>query len=344
MTLTVIASGREISGYTGITITRSILSATNSFQIEYQGDAPRELDMTSPVQIKWSGTTIFTGYVEQLAFGSRATDRGKVRGGRSITCDLVDSSAGLAKGSVRDATLQQIANLLAEPYAASVIVKPPPGQEEPIRKYRVEPGETVVDAIRRLADPRQMLVWTSDSGDLIVSRATNEPPRGVLIAPRDFTGYSGRVDFSQRFSAYVVLGQSFANDAWSEVDAARAKGTAKDAAFQPPRERRKTIVAQRQASADRCQAQATWERQTRAGRSYTLTAERKGWIDPTDIARGVWTPNRVYRIRAPDEGDDFDHLLTDVQLRMTSTDRTASLTFASALAYATDSDPAVLIK
>lgn len=315
-----------------------MLSATSSWQLEYQGAAPSELSLNNKIEFRWNGTTILTGLVDMYAFGDRPGEAGRVRGGRSITCDMLDSSAALAKGSVVNSTIGQIAKLLAAPYNIDVVVNVPPGQDEAIRRYRVEPGERCIEALRRLADPRQMLVWTRDDGALIMSRATKAAPLGVLT--RDsFKSVSGRVDVAQRFKHYVVLGQSFANDAWSEIDAAHAKGTATDPLF-VARERRLVMIAKRQTNKSRAAAQATWERQVRAGRSYSYTAQVDGW--EASGTGSVWTPDTTWRIRDSENGIDFDHLLTDVSLRATASEESASLTFSYPQAFVGTDAPGIV--
>lgn len=330
MTLQLIANGQPISGWSDATITRSILTATNSWEISYQGIEPTALDMGNRVEWKFNGETLLRGYVETRTFGDGVSDKRRTRGGRSLTADAVDSSAALAKGSVINSTITQIVEQLLDPYDIEIQAVVP--ADETIRRYRVEPGERIIDAIRRLADTRALLVWTDDDGALVLSQASNGPPVGVLDARADLTSTSGRIDLTQRYRSYVVLGQAHANDQWDELDARAAKGSAIDNVFELPRERRLVIVARKQVSADRAQVQADWERQTRAGKSFTYSAESRSLTPPNSDR--PWTPNTIWTVNDPDNGlTNLRLLLTDVTLRSAPDGDSASLTFASPLAY-----------
>lgn len=308
-TVTLEAGGRSLSAWSSITISRSLESAASSFQLAAFQARPGQVVVQpqSAGVVRLDGLPILTGYADDVDVSGTVGGSSVVVTGRSRTCDLVDCSLPLTSPRRwTAATVETIAAALAAEYGVSVVPEVASGL--PLARFAVQDGETVHDAIDRLASLRSLLVTDDEFGNLVLTRASSLRHAGTLAEGVNLSSWTVSHKGSQRFSQYAVKTQRRGSVTVPAALAASVVGLATDDA---PRTRLLVIDGQGHLDPAGAQERARYEMLARYGRSLTVTCSVPGW---RDAAGDVWRPNRLVRIRIPSSLLDADLLVSAVTL------------------------------
>lgn len=298
--LTLVAGGRNLSGWTKVRVTRGIERLPGDFDIEMTELSPFDPDHVTvrpgdPCQILLGADLVITGYVDRVrpAIGHQrhsiqVTGRGKCQ-------DLVDCAAIWPGGQISGTSVLDIAQKLAAPYG--VTVSSDVTGVPPIPQVNLMLGETPFEIIERNARYCALLAYDQPDGNLVLTRVGSEYAGSGLVEGINIQEGSTLFSMDQRFSEYVAFMQG--------VETLQDLGgggnqvlTVKDPNV--PRLRRRILVAETVGGPidwkDFLNLRAQWEAARRAGRSLTVNIATDSWRDGQGA---LWTPNTLVPVSSP---------------------------------------------
>ena len=318
-----LVEGLAYSGWKSLGIRRSLEDFARSFDVTFndrwsERATPVPIRKGQSFQLLVDGVVLITGHIDDTSRGYDARQHTLQATGRSNTGDLVDCHAVVSKGKRRrweaGATIQRIATDLCQPFSIAVggptvtdvLTAPLP------KAFAVERGERVFEALSRLADLKGLLLQTSVHGDVVFTRAGTKKVATVLSYAHNILSCQQRSSDRDRFSHYVFRGQTTADDDTSGQASTQIRGFAVDDAI--TRYRPYEVSAMVQSDNRDLGFRALWERNTRAGRSETLTYTVRGWSH----ADGLWSPNTLVDVDDGRANVRDTLLISGVNLRATA--------------------------
>lgn len=337
--------GREFVGWTELEVVASLENCARAFTFRaserFPGESnPLRLKPGSPVEVYLGADRVMNGYIDSLDINYSATDHKITVTGRSKTSDLVDCSA-VAGGSWRNQKLEDIATQLAGTYGITVKTVVNTGSK--IKRHKTQRGETVFDAIERMARLRALLVTDDAAGNLLLTRAghfetnkkgeltfsqtgTTDAHTAIVVGENVLAG-NVSFDVSERFSEYRIKGQR-AGDDNDYGDILQTNGEASDTAID--RTRILVLDAEARASKARCKQRAAWEAAARYGKSLKIRYTVQGWRQGNGQ---LWEPNQMVTVVDELSGLDADFLTVEVAYRLGAGGSTTSIQLAPVEGY-----------
>lgn len=299
-TVTLRTDGRLFTGWTSVSVTRSIESVAGYFELGVNVPPGTDLSGLAPGKkftLEIGGQIVCTGYIDSRRRQMTADSMKITVAGRDKTADLIDCAAVYSGGQWKNRTLEQIARDLCAPYGVTVRWELSDKESSAaFPGFTLDHSETVYEALVRASRARGVLMTSNAAGELVFSRAastaTDELVLGENLLTLDF-----EEDFRDRFSEYTVKGYARANGAeGDDIDAksiVSQKGTATDSDV--TRYRPMIIIADSKITAKDAQARALREQRRRLAKSITFEAEIDGW---TRKDGQLWMPNLLVTIDA----------------------------------------------
>ncbi|HDK0627789.1 TPA: baseplate protein [Escherichia coli] len=299
-TVTLRTDGRLFTGWTSVSVTRSIESVAGYFELGVNVPPGTDLSGLAPGKkftLEIEEQIVCTGYIDSRRRQMTADSMKITIAGRDKTADLIDCAAVYSGGQWKNRTLEQIARDLCAPYGVTVRWELSDKESSAVFPgFTLDHSETVYEALVRASRARGVLMTSNAAGDLVFSRAastaTDELVLGENLLTLDF-----EEDFRDRFSEYTVKGYARANGAeGDDIDAksiVSRKGTATDSDV--TRYRPMIIIADSKITAKDAQARALREQRRRLAKSITFEAEIDGW---TRKDGQLWMPNLLVTIDA----------------------------------------------
>lgn len=299
-TVTLRTDGRLFTGWTSVSVTRSIESVAGYFELGVNVPPGMDLSGLAPgkkFSLEIDGQIVCTGYIDSRRRQMTADSMKITIAGRDKTADLIDCAAVYSGGQWKNRTLEQIARDLCAPYGVTVRWELSDKESSALFPgFTLDHSETVYEALVRASRARGVLMTSNAAGELVFSRAastaTDELVLGENLLTLDF-----EEDFRDRFSQYTVKGYARANGAeGDDIDAksiVSRKGTATDSDV--TRYRPMIIIADNKITAKDAQARALREQRRRLAKSVTFEAEIAGWARKDGQ---VWMPNLLVTIDA----------------------------------------------
>lgn len=348
--LTIRAGGRELTGWTSCRVSTRMDSAVPEFAIEManaridsmgrsystgvSADAVTEaadvidaLDDHELIEVLIGREVVITGYLDSDEFdygGNQASIRVT---GMARTLDLVDCTCELPAKGWTDSTVFAIARDVCEPFGISVSALADVG--EPLKRFRIEPGETCMEVIARAAQMRRLVAMTDAAGDLVLTRAATGSPIATIELGRDILIGRATRNHRERFSEYHFRGQSGRSDLWNGKAAGQLVGFAGDAGV--TRYRPLTILGVKQRTNEDLARRAAWESAVRYGRALRNVYTVPEWIGPHGA---LWKPNTLIRVVDPWSGVDDPLLCVGVEFMRDARGRVSVLDFMRPEAFA----------
>ena len=326
-----IIAGRAYGGWTDVEIDYGIDSIAHQFTLSLtergEGGAQElPVDAGSECRVTIGGETVITGYIDAINASVDSQNHGITASGRSKAADLIDCSAIGTPSSWSNRKFEAIAADLVKPLGISIVARSDTGA--PFAKFAVQTGESVFEALERMAKLRSLLLISTSAGAVEIVTPTPKGAAIRLVQGQHFKAITGRHDVSQRFSQYLIKGQSAGSDSVNGKAAAHVKASATDPAIE--RYRPLMIVAEDQANAASMSARAKWEATVRAAKAQGADVTLPTWRDPTGQ---LWQPMQRVRLVSQWVNIDADLLITNVSLRLSQDESTATLTLAYPDAY-----------
>ncbi|EGM7825841.1 phage baseplate assembly protein [Escherichia coli] len=299
-TVTLRTDGRLFTGWTSVSVTRSIESVAGYFELGVNVPPGTDLSGLAPGKaftLEIDRQIVCTGYIDSRRRQMTADSMKITVAGRDKTADLIDCAAVYRGGQWKKRTLEQIARDLCAPYGVTVRWELSDKESAAsFPSFTLDHSETVYEALVRASRARGVLMTSNAAGELVFSRAasavTDELILGKNLLTVDFDE-----DFRDRFSEYIVKGYARANGAdGDDIDAesiVSRKGTATDSDV--TRYRPIIIIADSKITAKDAQARALREQRRRLAKSITFEAEIDGW---TRRDGQLWMPNLLVTIDA----------------------------------------------
>lgn len=296
-TVTLTIGGQRYDGWTAVEVTRAIDTMCGSFRLELADRAadqarPFALEAGAACSIQVAGETLITGHIDTLSPTIDAETHPISVAGRDRTADLVDCSAVASPGSWRDTAIEAIAAELARPFGITVTARAPTGPK--LRRFAVQQGETIQAAVERLCRFSGLLAVSTAAGDLDLIVPASAAPVVRLVEGGNILSGSADHDVSQRFSRYIVKGQSAGDDHANGATVSRPRGEAADPAVL--RYRPLLVIGEEQTTLANAGMRARWEATTRAGRAQSAIITVLGWRDD---AGALLRPNTIADVDAP---------------------------------------------
>lgn len=308
-------------GFKNLKLSRNLTQLTGSFEItlvdKWRVDQEDfELKPGLEIACRLGDTPLYQGYIDRLSISLSSGSRNLTISGRDKTGDLVDCSI-LGNNEFNNMTLDAIAKELVKPFGIGIVLFADVGK--PFKKFTVNQGETVFEALERLAKQRELLLTSSPVGNLVfekkgVVRATSELIEGVNILQAAVT-----FDNTERFSEYHVKGQA-PGLIGSANDNTKGKGLAKDNGIE--RYRPTLILADNPADSGGAQQRAQWESSFRAAKGMQVSVMTQGW---TQKGGELWATNQTVHIDCRSLGLKQDMLIQRVRFEQSENGRRTEL-------------------
>ncbi len=279
--LTLSVNGATYLGFQEASVTRSLKEFCPKFELTYV-DRWEEAEQSWPItpgsdcQVDFGSKRLITGYVNRISW-EVGDDYRLSSSGRSKVQDILDSSATNKSGHWKGKTITEIAGELCEQHGIDVIYAVGGSDNVKFKRFDLDEGETVFDAIDRMAKLRGLLV-TADEFGAVMFINTDSPTRYVAIEDAIVISKSLEIDDSQRFSEYRLKAQTAGDNETSGKAVTTQNSIAKDPDV--VRYRPMVLCAQGPGHKKELEAQARYERNIRAGQSASLTYEVMGILAP----------------------------------------------------------------
>lgn len=331
--LTLAIDGERYAGWLTVDVERSLDMFSHSFALAYvdrwaTGNKPWPIREGAKAQVHFGSKLIMTGWVNYGEWLVNDEDWRLTARGRSLTGDLEDCSAAYLTGHWKKAAPLTIVKQLIKDYKISAVSAALEALT-PIRRFALQEGESVHDAIERLCKAASLLAITTPEGNIELVRS--DVPRGRIVDVPVAQATQRRVSTndSERFSNYYVVGQSTGdrNRAGETIE------SQKDGEVDTSVERhRPLVVLAEHGVAQRAQlkARATWERNVRAGRSMRYTILIPGVLAPN---KEPWTPGWHCNVKDGPLGIDDTLLLVRANIRGSYEELMTELEFTLPEAY-----------
>jgi prophage tail gpP-like protein len=334
--LTLLIDGQRFGGWTEVECVRGIEQAAGSFRVVYTDrwdgqPTPSPIQAGARVQVQLDGETVITGHVDRTVVEFDEGDHTLTVEGRDAAGDLVDASAVTGHGGQwLNAGLSQIAAELAKPFGIAVQAEADEGEK--FDAFALQEGETVFEALDRMARMRALLLVSDGQGGLRLTRAGTDTA-GALIEGQNILKGRAELDVKGRYSTYICRGQVQASDDLDAETAYQQRAEARDPSV--ARHRPLMILAEDQGYQKSVKARAEWECRRRAARGARVYITVQGW---RDAAGRVWRPNALSPVRSPTLGIDSELLIVEVRQTLDGRGTFTELTLSQRGGY--DPDPA----
>ncbi|MGY2185504.1 phage baseplate assembly protein [Pseudomonas sp. SDO5591_S426] len=302
--LELLVNGTNYFGWTSLGVTRAVDASSGAFTVtlteRWEGqDGMAAQEEPWPIlpgdrcEVRLGGIPMVIGYIDIFKPSFSANDHTINIQGRDRTADLIDCSAVHTPDEWKNIDLFRFAQILAKPFGVGVSADVPVGEVFSVCK--LQQGETAFEAIERYARQRRLSLMPDGAGGLLITRAGNKRASVGLVQGENILSASGSIDHSQRFRNYLVKGQA-AYDPTSEGETeAHIEGGASDSGIR--RYRPLLVVAESGSSSGSAQERATWEANSRLGKSASASITVQGWRQTP--GGPLWEPGMLVQVKSP---------------------------------------------
>ena len=305
--VTVRVNGKIFEGWKSVSITRALRALAGNFTLNvtnrWVNEGKRwELRPDDEVVIFIGGGKInqgrvITGYIDDLIPSIDKNQKELIVVGRDKTADFVECTATEAadKLEYENLTLERLANILAKPFGIKVFLRTPAGK--PFTKWTIKQGETCFECLDRAARKRQIVLITSEVGNLLLVKRGQDRATSGLREGVNFKVGKSKYSNKGRYSKYICYGQQPGTDNFFGDVTVSSKGVAYDEGvrrFKPYAWTADTPVTQEEA-----QDMAEWEATVRAAKSSAVNGETPIWLQQDGR---LWQVNELMPVHAPSLG------------------------------------------
>ncbi len=314
--LSLIVNNREYSGWTSVTYKRSMENLCSEFSVSITDrftpiQKPFFIFEQDSVELRIDGQKLLSGYVDEVNPDYSAGGGTTITvNGRNKTADLVDCSALYRAGKGTFKTkFENIINALIAPFNVSAVL--PADLPTDIFKFSVESGDTVFQALDRIASRYGLLLQSDSEGRLIFLKNEFTRAETGLAVGDNIKRIGASYNVTDRFSTYTVRGQN-ATDGAGGWKKSQPQITAQASDGGIIRNRPLLLQAETNASAATCQKRAQWEATVRRARAVRSNVEVQGWYQ-TD-SKKLWEINKIVNVNAPQVYiENVDLLISSVE-------------------------------
>lgn len=286
----VTVGGKTFTGFETARLSATLEHAARSFdlQIAAENGGAATIQMFkagAKVSITVAGEPFLTGFVDRYRPRIGKAEFSVSISGRSKGADAIDCSVIHATGNFQNRTPLQIAQEL-DKFGVGFTAS---GDLKPVLNFQVSPGETVFQALSRLARDQNLTLRSKGDGGIEFYNAKKSPKRqaGPLIEGRNILSGEADHDWSKRYSKYHVRGQKAVG---TDEKATQLESVAEDTGVD--RYRPTVILAEGDTDEGRICDRAQHHRNRKAGRGLSADITVVGF---RDSGGKLWEPgNLVY--------------------------------------------------
>jgi prophage tail gpP-like protein len=271
--ITVVVNGEAYDGWLESEVDRSLenLAGTFSIPVSLTPGSPPNIKRQDEVQILIGSRKVITGYVLAADPFYRGNDCGMRVTGRDRAGDLIRCSAIFKGGQWRNVKIDRIIKDILGPFGLELVVDTDIG--DPVVDFKLNHGETALDAIARAARLRGVLVTRDDNGRVLLTKAGQKLFKGAIVRGQNVISMDSIGNDEDRHSQYFVFGQG---NVMVDFDQARGlKAVAKDDEIK--RYLPLVINADGNTTQAELQTQANHTMRVRRGHAYGFRYLVEGW-------------------------------------------------------------------
>jgi prophage tail gpP-like protein len=316
MKVTLEVNSVRYSGWKNIRIERSMEALSGAFSLgiteKWPGQAvARGVNPGDDCKVRIDEDVVITGFVDDTDPEIDADNHDIDVTGRDYSGDLVDCSAIHKPGQWHNQKLEKIVQELVAPYA-NIKVITDVNTGEPFKKFAIEQGETVHEAIARMCKLRAVLAFPDGKGNILITAAGRKRTKVALIeGPNgNIKKIKGHFSHKERHSIIYVKGQTQGSDQHAASITTSWKGKATDSEIK--RHRPLLVMAEGQADGKHCQERAQWEAATRKAKGQNATITVQGWRQGDSEKDPVWDINTLVFCSSPSAKSNGTFLISGV--------------------------------
>lgn len=294
-----IAAGGDIyENWTSVSVTRTYTGWTSDFAFTCAEPSTADTIKLKPndrATIFLGGELVINGFIEVRSAGYDANQHQVIVQGRSKVGDLIDSSAEPAEFKGYD--LAAIARGMIKPHDIKLVIDNlPPVASKPIRVFRVHYGETVFEALERLARMRGVFFSDDENGNLVMSSVKQlGAPVADFVEGQNILRASAMLRTeAASFSKYQVSGQDIGSDDRRGATVAQVSAVATDPGIRA--NRKLVMLAEEPLDQQDAQARADREVAESIARQVEVIIVVPGWKRPDGK---LWRPTDHCTVQSP---------------------------------------------
>ena len=165
-----IVDGTVYKGWTTLQAVSAIDAIAGEFAISAEQSGDIMIYPGASAVLKLKNQIVCSGYISRAGADLSTTDCGLTLGGADKTVDLAECSAIAEPDEWFNLNLHEIAVKLCSPFKIKV-VNQVGDTGETFKSFKIQPGESVFDALDRAAKARAILVTSNETGNLVLTRA-----------------------------------------------------------------------------------------------------------------------------------------------------------------------------
>lgn len=306
--------GFKFTSWTQATVSRSLDSLADSFSLTYAG-LPKDLDIHTglPCELAVGQETVVSGWINQVDVTVEAESAQTTCAGRSFAGDLVDCAAIHKTGQWLHQTMFTIISDLAAPFGISVSADPQIQADTfKFDRFEVDEGERTYDAMERLLRATGTIAVSQPDGSIKLMRIARTAGLRTVSLPVQFAARRSYTYTDQDlYSVYRLRNQTMrANPEESPRHAALEKVEVTDTNV--TRYRPMVLGSDTHARVKELTTQATWERNTRAGKALSVTYTMPGALAPDGKP---WAPGMLVGVQDAPLGINETLLVVSTELK-----------------------------
>lgn len=284
-------------GWKSVSITRGIEQLAGCFDITcadrwaVQGLPLPKLRGES-CSVLMDGVPVITGFIDDAPPSYSARGHELTVRGRDATGDLVDSCATSDGQGWQGRSLRQIAQALCQPFGIPVVVSAAAARDAalPFQHQHIQMGETIHEALARLARIRGLLLTSDGLGSLVITGAGTQRCSTPLVLGRNILEASAEASDRERFRTYRVVAQSRESDFDGPSTSQQVLAEATDLSVRAGR----LLIIDPVDAADAGAARqlAAWKCALHSARGNRIDYTVRGWMD----GKAPWMPNRLVTV------------------------------------------------
>lgn len=318
---------RIYDGWKSASVNDSLTAIASSFSVEImdkflQDKTPWLIKPGSIIKLRLAGEFVSSGAVDSANINFGPASRVITLAGRSRAGDLVDSSFVSDKNEFTNVTLEELITEMVKQYSFNQIdVVNNVSGLEPFAKFTVKIGETVFEAIDRAARQRGVLLTANGAGDVVITRRGSRRSSTILEEGQNIKLANATFDDSERFSEYIVKGQSSGLDEYFGKNANEAEGRATDAGV--ARYRPLILIDESDTNGQTAEERAKFEATMRAAKAMRISGTVQGWRQNDG---SLWKKNEIVRFKSSFIGVNQRLLIESVRYNKGPNGTTCQLT------------------
>lgn len=306
--VSLLAAGNEWNVWEKVSIRRSLerLSGEFSFDLTTKPGNPflsGNIMPGSAVQLEVNGQTLLDGYIDNLQAGVNTPIISI--SGRDKTGDLFDCAASVSGPfEFSNQKLEQVIAKVIKPFGIKLTVAADTGK--PFARLAIQPGESAFEFLDRVCRYRAVLPVSDGIGGIVLVKPGKEKSPGKLVYGENILDGNVSIDWRERFSLYVIKGQSENSDDIDAEQASAPESRADDS--QVKRYRPKLIINDAQGAALTLKERANWEKQFAKARSHSASYQVQGWHVDAEQTE-LWRVNTLVYVADPMRGMNREMLI-----------------------------------